>query len=116
MVDGAVADSARQEKEARYPELVGSSRCEVVVVALETGGRWSAEAVEFVEDLASVKVRDLPVLQRGAARLAWIRRWSRLMSTSCAVSFAQSLVSPSRFAEVVDGYTPSLADLFECYA
>ena len=47
--DGAVAERARQDKEDTYPELVGSSRCKLVVVAVETGGRWSAEAADFVK-------------------------------------------------------------------
>eukprot|EP00973_Karenia_brevis_P000694 98158-Karenia_brevis.AAC.1 len=43
-VDGAVAEAARRDKEAQYPELAASRRCHLAVVALETGGRWSKEA------------------------------------------------------------------------
>ena len=37
--DGVVAKSARADKAAKYPEIVDSRRCELVVLALETGGR-----------------------------------------------------------------------------
>ena len=32
-------DHARRDKEAKYPELVASGRCRLVVMAIETGGR-----------------------------------------------------------------------------
>ena len=42
-----------------------------MVVAIETGGRWSAEACNFVENLAWAKSREVvPVLHRSAF-LAW---------------------------------------------
>ena len=50
--DGAAAFDARADKEAKYAELVRARRCALVVVAIETGGRWSQEAAEFVRELA----------------------------------------------------------------
>ena len=50
--DGAVLISARRDKEAKYPELATSRRCKLVVVGIETGGRWSEEAVDFVRWLS----------------------------------------------------------------
>ena len=44
-VDGAVLLTARRDKEATYPELATSTRCRLVVVAIETGGRWIYLAV-----------------------------------------------------------------------
>ena len=46
--DGAALARARPDKERKYAELLEGDRCHLVVVALETGGRWSAEALEFV--------------------------------------------------------------------
>ena len=46
-VDGAVLLQARTDKEMRYPELM-TGRCRLVVVAIETGGRWSDEAVALL--------------------------------------------------------------------
>ena len=39
--DGAVITFARREKERKYHEFLVSERCRFVVVAMETGGRWS---------------------------------------------------------------------------
>ena len=59
-VDGAVCTRARVDKERTYTELLRGDRCRLVVVALETGGRWSEEALQFVESLAAVRARDAP--------------------------------------------------------
>ena len=54
-MDGAILTQARREKETRYSELVAAENCRLVVVALETGGRWSAEALSFIEELAQAR-------------------------------------------------------------
>ena len=111
--DGAVAERARLDKEAAYPELVASSRCKLVVVAVETGGRWSQEAVGFVEALAYARAREAVPLLRAAARLGWERRWSRMLSTACAKAFALSLVAPAgaQLLGAVDDSAPELSDV-----
>ena len=43
-VNGAVLTHVRRDKEGRYSELLAAERCCLVLIALETGGRWSAEA------------------------------------------------------------------------
>ena len=98
VVDGVVANAARRDKERKYAELVEGLRCKLVVVAIETGGRWSAEACNFVENLAWAKSREVaPVLQRSAFS-AWRRRWTRMLSVSCCRAFAGSLdVATLRF-------------------
>ena len=59
----------RREKGATYPQLAASGRRKVVVVvAIETGGRWSDQAVEVVRQLASSKAREVP--STSAAKLA----------------------------------------------
>ena len=57
-VDGAGFPEARRDKEAKDHELVEGTRYLLVVVAIETGGRWSHEAVDFVESLASARSRN----------------------------------------------------------
>ena len=37
----------------KYTELLAGDRCRLVVVAFETGGRWSNEAIQFTDDLAA---------------------------------------------------------------
>ena len=109
-VGGSVAEAARRDKEATYPELVHSKRCRLVVVALETGGRWWEEAVHFVGALAQSKARQAPKALQFSASLAWSRRWSRLLSTASARSFAQSLVSPEgKLLDFCEGKPPELS-------
>ena len=112
-VDGAVAESARRDKELTYPELLASKRCVLVVVALETGGRWSQEASDFVEQLSHAKGRGAQPRVRKAVTLAWQRRWVRLLSTAAAKAFASSLVAPpsSLLSQAVDGKAPALSEL-----
>ena len=40
-----------------HSELLHGDRCGLAVVALETGGRWSLEAVDFIERLAMARAR-----------------------------------------------------------
>ena len=54
-VDGAVLVKARHDKETTYPEPINSGRCRFV--AIETSGRWSDDAVEFIRLLACAKRR-----------------------------------------------------------
>ena len=111
-VDGAVLSQARLDKERKYPELLESGRCRLVVVAIETGGRWSDEAVDFIWQLATAKARESPSFIRHQAALAWERRWTRMLSTVCAVSFAASMTELSASTDrPTDGETPSLAEV-----
>ena len=82
-VDGAVLTEARRDKERKYTELLHSDRCQLVVVGVETGGRWSPEAVRFFEGLAASRAREAPVALRFSSFLAWQKRWSRMLSISC---------------------------------
>ena len=113
-VDGAVLLQARRDKERTYPELLHSRRCRLVVVAIETGGRWSDEGAELVWQLALARSREVPSSMSHRAALAFERRWTRMLGTACAVSFAASLVEPADRAtwSPTDGDTPSLAEVF----
>ena len=93
-VNGIVASRARRDKEHKHAEFLQGDRCRLVVVGIETGGRWSTEALEFVEMLAAARAREAPRVLRRSAFLAWTRRWSRMLSVSCGRAFANSLVSP----------------------
>ena len=93
-VDGAVLARARADKEATYPELL-TVTCRLVVMAIETGGRWSSEAMGFVRQLAFAKAREVPSHMRFPIALVWERRWTRMLSTACSLAFASSLVESS---------------------
>ena len=43
--------------------LLRGDRYRLVVVVIETGGRWSKEPLQCVESLAAAKVRDVPHAQ-----------------------------------------------------
>ena len=69
-VNGIVASRARRDKEHKNAELFQGDRCRLVVVGMETGGRWSTEALLFVEMLAAARAREAPrVLRRSASFL-----------------------------------------------
>ena len=55
--DGAALLDAIADKHATYAELVGGRRCRLVVLALEAGGRMSAETIAFVQQLAAARAR-----------------------------------------------------------
>ena len=110
--NGAALQLARHLKEAKYWELLEGDRCRLVV-SVETGGRFSPEAVNFVDALAAAKARDSPPVLRRSAHLAWRRGWMRMLAVSCGRSFAASLVAgPSDVWSGTDGCVPDLADLF----
>ena len=83
---------ARRRKEATYPELVGNARCRLVVLGAEVGGRWSAEAAQFVRLLAHAKARAAPAVLRPALRGACVHRWSGLLAAAASLAFAESLL------------------------
>ena len=91
--DGAALAQARRRKELRYPELTGEhGRARLVVLACETGGRWSDEAHDFLRQLARARARSEPLEIRAIARRAWFRRWCTAMSCCAAQAFALSLL------------------------
>ena len=111
--DGAALLRARADKERKYTELVHNDKCQLVVVALETGGRWSDEATKFFCELAGSRAREVPPMLQGSTFYGWLRRWTRMLSISCGRAFASSLVSSrSETVEGQDGPAPDLADLF----
>ena len=97
-VDGAVLTKARLDKETKDAELVESDRCQLVVVGIETGGRWSNEATSFIEGLAASRAREAPMASvfhrfslggRGGAACSpcraaghFVGLWSRLPTIS----------------------------------
>ncbi len=90
--DGALTDAARRDKEQKYHELTSGSRCRLVVLALETGGRFSPETVEFIRQLADAKALGVPEYLRAPTAAAYQRRWTRMLAVSLASSYANSLL------------------------
>ena len=111
--DGVALRAARGRKERAYPELVRSQRCRLVVFAVEVGGRWSAESVDFVRQLAKAKARSAPELLRRSAELAWWLRWSGMLAVAAQSAVAATLLEePLQGLTSHDGEAPNLAELF----
>ena len=109
---GAALAEARRAKERTYPEFADARRCRLVVLGLEVGGRWSAEAAAFIRLLARARARNAAVTQRAACVVAFVTRWSGLLSIAAARSFAASLLSlPISNTANLDGEAPLLSDV-----
>ena len=82
------------------------------MLALELGGRWSAEAATFIKLLARLRARAPPASSRGPTISAFALRWSALLSFAAARAFATSLLSlPLGGTANVDGESPLLSDI-----
>ena len=90
---GAAVQDARKRKERTYPELIRSRRCRLVVLGIETGGRWSEETSMFVKLLAQAKARQAPPLLQASLSAAFISRWTALLSHAAMQAFAASLLA-----------------------
>ena len=64
-----------------------------MVLAVESGGRFSVETVEFLRQLAEAKALTVPAFLRASAAVAYQRRWTRLLAVSVATAFAESLLA-----------------------
>ena len=103
---------ARVRKERTYPELGQvHGRARLVVVAC---GRWSDEALSFLNSLANAQVRDEPEDFRKVVKAAWLRRWKVLLACTAAREFVLSLLE-RRCALGCDNVTPSSAEVVRAH-
>ena len=111
---GAALADARKAKERTHPELLRGGRCQLVVVAMEVGGRWSGEAATFIRSLAHARSRAVPAPLRQATAQAYIARWSGLLTNAAQTAFARSLLfEDPALSSALDGDAPLLSDLLE---
>ena len=103
---------ARKAKERAYPELHLNSRCRLVVLGIEVGGRWSEEAASFITNLARAKTRDTPALLRQAATASLISRWTAFLTHAALTAFAATLIfeDPTPHHNL-EGEPPTFSDL-----
>ena len=111
---GAALADARRSKERTYPEFGRASRCRLVVLGIEVGGRWSAEAASFVgcwlehehalPSLCSVQQPSLPSLGDGRGCCRLLQQGPSLP----ACSPCQSPISPMLTASLLCSATSSL--------
>ena len=72
--DGVRLEAARKRKEQRYPELLRTRRCRLVVTAMEIGGRWSEEAWTFLSMLAEASAKQGPKAMQRSTQYCLLRR------------------------------------------
>ena len=80
-------------------------------MALEVGGRWSDEALDFIRHLARSKARALPSLLRACAKTAYARRWMGLLAVAAQGAFANTLLELPVDEVGTDGEPPLLEDV-----
>ena len=86
--DGAALLNARKDKAKKYPELLRSHRCRLVIAGMEVGGRWDEAAYDFLVDLAKGKAEEAPKLLWGSAANGWLRQWVSMLFKAGMDSFA----------------------------
>ena len=110
--EGAVMAVERKRKAKRYHELVQARRCQLVVAAMEVGGRWSQEAFDFVGLLASARAQEAPSTLQGSTYHFWKRRWLAMLSVAGMRAFADTLLhDTARSTETFGGEAPLLGQL-----
>ena len=111
---GARLEAARQKKEDTYRELLASRRCRLQVAGLEVGGRWDKSACTFLRLLARARVRAVPAQIRKSAQLAYLARWSGIVSVAASKAFAASLLHlPLETTCNVDGEEPDISAVLD---
>ena len=83
---------------AHVPAGVSFPPLLLVALALETGGRWSHKAAQFVRILARCRARSAPPACRTACVGAVVARWSSLLAFAAARSFGPALRKRLPFA------------------
>ena len=82
--------------------LICSGLCSLVTLAFETGGRWNDEAIDLVDRLALYKAQQAPQALRRSVQLAYVSRWSAMVSVAVQDAIAASLLAPACRALVLD--------------
>ena len=88
----AVHAAARRKRRQTYPELASARRARLVVIGVEVGGRFGAEAASFLRHLARHRAASLPPPLRAAACAGWVQRWSGILAVAAMRAFAASLL------------------------
>ena len=99
-------------KKKKNPELVRARRCRLVLVGVEVGGRFGAEAANWLRLLAGQRASDVQAAMRAAARAAWVARWSGLLAVAAQRAVAASLLELPLAGECnVAGEAPELHEV-----
>ena len=100
--DGATFRVAEREKKVKYQDVDACSLTELLVLAVEVGGRWNNTAGDLVRRLAEHKAaNENPVLRRATQR-AWEDRWWSLLGVAAQGALAASLLAQTGHNLVLD--------------
>ena len=109
---GNALRTARGRKERTYPELANTRRCRLLVAAVETGGRWDAEAYRFLVILAKARARAAPSVLRQSVAQAYLHRWTGMLAYAIHDAYAASLLEEEPAPTLAtDGDMPPLGEL-----
>ena len=110
--DGVAIAAAEADKRATYPELVHSTRCQLVVLACEVGGRWSGTCSWLVRTLAEEKSAGAPPRLRRTTARAWEARWWGMLAVAVQNAVASTLVDDApHLLHGWEGSGPPLGEL-----
>ena len=107
----AVAAAARRKRFQTYPELESARRCRLVVVGIQVGGRFGAEAVQFLRLLARHRAASVPAHMQPAAVSSWVARWSGMLAVAAQRAYAATLLELPPAAELGEGPMPDLHEV-----
>ena len=105
--DGAVVAAAARRKHGHYSDVGASGVAAFVVLGSEVYGRWGAEAIKLVSELAGLKAQTATPLLRQSARAAWTSRWWGILSVGVQRAIGEALLCPGG-ADLIPG--SSIAD------
>ena len=105
-----VLRAARRKRRDVYPEFDVSSRCHLIVLGFEVGGRWSEESRAFLPSLAHHRAQRVPEHLRASTLQSTLARWSGMLSVAAQSASAATLLElpPAEFA----GDAPDLHEVF----
>ena len=115
--DGAAIAVAERRKRAAYPELLRPGPQRLCVLACEAGGRWSAESLRLVTQLARLRAQRAPAALRGVAKQGWLRRWWGLLSVALQSTLAATLLgAPYVHGAMPGAQLPALEEVLQLRA
>ena len=115
--DAVAIAGAEADKRKKYPELVRSPKCRLVVLAAEVGGRWSATSRWLVRHLAEARCRSVTPRLKASATRAWEARWWGMLSVAVQNALAATLVDDApHLLHGWEGEGPPLGELLHAEA
>jgi hypothetical protein len=88
--DGAAIGQAVDRHRRTYDDVNGNAA--LLVLGTELFGRWSADAVSLIRELAFLKAREAPLVLRKSVELGWFNRWWGLVGVGAQKAIAMTMM------------------------